>query len=483
MKMKKTLITAVLLLTSMLLFMSACSSESAVTIETLPAAQTETETEDADVFPVINWGGRAFDIISRGSDYGAWESFDVFTENQTGEPINDAVWERNNIIFDRYGIEIKETKRDKLADTIKSLVMAGDAEFDAAVTSGADASALSSENYLVNLRSLPDLDLSHEWWDQNAARDFSFGDRLFFGVSDFLISDKDGSWVYVFNKRLADDLGIEYPYQMAKDGSWTYDQMHRLASAAVADLDGDGVMKPGKDRYGIATEEYDTYAAFFYSGARIFGIGDDGYPEYTFASERNFTAYNKYLELFVKDSSLYFAKYKTEREAFANGQALFKGYTLLGVRGEEFRAMEDDFGIIVAPKYDEGQKNYGHIVSIGTSGSVICVPLTAPDPDFTGYALDAVSGESTGTLLDTYINKGFNGKYLRDEESCEMLRLCLESRVYDLSIIYTKWGGLFTKLYGLTHNTKIDLASLNASVEDSVRQSLQEMIDMYKDID
>ena len=136
MKMKKTLITAVLLLTSMLLFMSACSSESAVTIETLPAAQTETETEDADVFPVINWGGRAFNIISRGSDYGAWESFDVFTENQTGEPINDAVWERNNIIFDRYGIEIKETKRDKLADTIKSLVMAGDAEFDAAVTSG-----------------------------------------------------------------------------------------------------------------------------------------------------------------------------------------------------------------------------------------------------------------------------------------------------------------------------------------------------------
>ena len=144
--------------------------------------------------------------------------------------------------------------------------------------------------------------------------------------------------------------------------------------------------------------------------------------------------------------------------------------------------MEDDFELLWRRNTTKGRKLRAYRFNRHFRFCYLR-SATAPDPDFTGYALDAVSGESTGTLLDTYINKGFNGKYLRDEESCEMLRLCLESRVYDLSIIYTKWGGLFTKLYGLTHNTKIDLASLNASVEDSVRQSLQEMIDMYKDID
>lgn len=484
--MKKSRIVTILLLAVMMFSTVACSSHTAETGETVPTAEMESETAEVEAFPVQNWEGREFRIISRGSDYGAWESHDVFTDELTGEPLNDALYERNNIIFEKHGIEITESKQGKLGEVIQSMVTAGDTLFDAAVTAGADASTLSASNYLMDLHSLPNLDLTNEWWDQNAAQDFSFGNKLFMGVSDFLISDKDGSWIYVFNKTLSDELGLEYPYDMAREGTWTYDQMHRLASAAIADLDGDGKMAIEVDQFGVVTEEYDTYAAFFYSGARIFSIGESGYPEFVFYNERNAEAFNRYIELFVKDKDLYYAQWtstKEELKAFIEGRGLFKGYTLGGLRIAEFREMEDDFGIIVSPKYDEAQENYAHVVSIGTSASVICVPVTAPDPAFTGYALEASSYESTATLIDTYINKGFNGKYVRDQESSEMLKLCFNSRVFDLSIIYTQWGGLFSKLYGLKPYSSINLASMNAAVESSVQQSLQEMIDMYLEND
>ena len=483
-KMKRSAFLSVTVLASLMISMYACSSAPAETSSPVPAAENAAvaETEDAGGSEVKNWGGRAFNIISRGSDYGSWESFDVYTGEINGEPLNDSVYERNAAIMEKYGIEIVETKMGTLEEKIRNLVMAGDASYDAAVTSGVDASNLSTGCYLRNLNSLPTLDLTNTWWDQNAVHDFKFGEKLFMGVSDFLISDKDGSWVYVFNKRLADDLGVEYPYQAARDGTWTFDKMHSVASVAVADLDGDGAMKPKKDRFGVATENYDTYAAFFYSGARIFDIGDDGYPQYVLFSEYNETAYSKYLDLFVRDSTIYFhGESDTERVAFKDGRALFKGFTLLGVRND-FRDLEDDFGIIVAPKYDEAQKSYAHIVSIGTSGSVICVPLIIPDPEFTGSALDAVSRESTDTLLETYITKCFNGKYLRDEESCEMLELCFATRVYDISVIYTQWG-LLSKFYGLKPKADFSIASLNASVEESIQSNLEETIEIYKSME
>ena len=472
-----------MVLTSILLGLTACAGDSAGVTEAVSTEPEQTETEAVVGFVEKDFGGRAFNIVSRGSEYGAWESFDVYTAETNGDPLNDAVYERNAIILDKYGIEIVETKLGNLGHEIKKMVTAGEALYDAAVIAGSDASVLSSENFLLDLNSLPELDLTNEWWDQNAVHDFGFGDKLFYCVSDFLISDKDGSWVYLFNKRIANELDLEYPYQMVKDGTWTYDKMHSMAQAASADLNGDGKMTVKADRWGIITEAYDSYASFFYSGARIYDIGTDGYPEYVLYSDRNVESYNKYLDLFVRDASIYCAGGRDERQAYLDGRALFLGYTLIGVRDPQIRDLEDDFGIIPAPKYDENQENYGLIVSIGTSGSVLSVPLTAPDPAFSGYALDACSKESTDTLLDTYINKGFNGKYIRDEESAEMLKICFESRVYDISIIYTQWGGLFSKLYGQNPKTKLDLASLNASVEDAIQESLNALLDLYKNLE
>lgn len=484
MNLKAKLLSALLLASMITGVMASCAKENntASDLEDTSAdtaANTEAVTEPIKTSGLedTDWDGRKFTFISRDSSYGGWESLDIYAEAEDGEPINDAVYRRNRLVEDRYNIEIAEQKRSEVGSNVSKLVQAGDSTFDAVVCSGKDGTMLSNSLLLVDLYSVPNLDLQAEWWDQNAAKDFSIAKKLFMTVGDILISDKDGTWVMTFNKTMADNYKLDYPYQAVRDGLWTYDMMYDMAKTVTNDLDGDGTLDPNKDQIGIFTEAFDTYAAYFYSGARIFENVDD-YPAYVLNNERGFNAFMDYFDI-VKDTSVY-AKgaYVNNTNTFIEGRALFRGTTLQSVR-TFYRPFEDDFGLLTVPKYDEEQDSYHHIVSIGGSASILCVPQTSPDLEFTGFVLQAIGFESTDTLLDSYLNIGFDGKYLRDDDSIEMMRMCIATRVFDLSIIYTEWGDWMMHLFGLNSSSNVDLASRYASTENAVRTAIQKTVDLY----
>ncbi len=483
--MKKIRLIAALLVAATSLGLVACAGDSTTSTDTsvdttVADTTVETEPERVSGLPDTDWEGRAITFATRSSDYGGWETFEIFTEAENGEPINDSVYARNSAVEDKYNIVVAEKKMADMANNITKLVQAGDASFDAIIASGSQTTLLMNSKLLLDLYGIENLNLENEWWDQQANHDFSVGGKLYMTVGDIMISDKDGSWVYTFNKNLADNYNIEYPYELARNGQWTYDKFYDMAKIVSADLDGDGEMNPEYDQYGIGTESYDTYAAFFYSGARIFDLVD-GYPQLVLNTERNITAFMDYMDI-VNDKSVYysFTSNALDRPMFEEGRSLFRGTTMLSIR-KYYREVEHDFGIVVAPKYDEAQENYAHIVSIGSSSSTLSVPMTTPDTAFTGFVIEALGFASTDTLLDAYLNTAFNGKYLRDEESIEMLQLCIGSRVYDLSIIQTNWGGWFSYLWGLCPGDTADLASMYASNEASVKKQLEEAYASFKE--
>nr|MBQ4319985.1 hypothetical protein [Clostridia bacterium] len=443
--MKNTRLISTALLAAVMLSLAACASDSGNNADettadaSVTAETTAAETERTSGLPEKDWGGRTFTIVDRGPGYSAWESTEIFAETETGEPLNDAIFARNMSVEEAYNVKIAERKTDKIAETVNNLIMAGDDSYDMIVCSGTDGTTLATNASLIDLYSIPHLNLDAEWWDQNAIRDFSIAGKLFVTCSDFIIADKDASWVLIFNKRIADDFGKEYPYQLIRDGQWTYETYYDMAKGVSVDLDGDGMLNPDFDQYGVATEQYDTYAAFFYSGARIFE-NIDGTPEFVLYNEKNITAYEAYLNIVNDTETYYNEKNLVATKMYVEGRGMLRGTTLLNIR-TDYRHLEDDFGMLVVPKYDEAQDNYAHVVSIGGSGSVLCVPITTPDTDFTGFVLEALTFASTDTVYDTYVNTCFNGKYLRDDESIEMLDIALNSRVYELSIIYGKQLG------------------------------------------
>ena len=195
------------------------------------------------------YGGKTFDIFVAGNWTNEWtESYDFFTEGENGDTVNDAVYRRNTIIEDRYDIKINEINirgeasggNGNGAQTIIKSVMAGDAEYDAAMIGTYDVSALASKGYLLDLNSeVPYLDLTKEWWDQKANEDLSMKGKMYFTTGDISTLDNDCTYCILFNKKLIEQYKMDDPYEMVKNKTWTMDNFVSMARQVSVDLDGD----------------------------------------------------------------------------------------------------------------------------------------------------------------------------------------------------------------------------------------------------
>ncbi|MCL2814819.1 MAG: hypothetical protein FWD23_09490, partial [Oscillospiraceae bacterium] len=99
------------------------------------------------------------------------------------------------------------------------------------------------------------------------------------------------------------------------------------------------------------------------------------------------------------------------------------------VRIPYLRSMEADFGVVPFPKADENQSRY-YAASNGAWPKII--PNTAPNPERTGIILEALAAESKNLTIPAFIEICLKTKYVRDEESSEMLTIILNSVTEDL---------------------------------------------------
>ena len=57
----------------------------------------------------------------------------------------------------------------------------------------------------------------------------------------------------VFNKRLLDESGIEYPYQSVRDGTWTLESLASITADLTRDVNGDSSYTLGDDVFGYTS--------------------------------------------------------------------------------------------------------------------------------------------------------------------------------------------------------------------------------------
>jgi len=122
---------------------------------------------------------------------------------------------------------------------------------------------------------------------------------------------------------------------------------------------------------------------------------------------------------------------------YASGYWLFE----LGNLGGLLREMEDDYGVLPMPKYDENQRRYYHDASLGNS-PVAAIPISASEGGATAsFILEAMSYESYDRVLPVFYDNYLTTKLVRDEESVEMLRIIHDTLYYDIGALFN-WGNL-----------------------------------------
>ena len=500
MKHKKIMTILVVIIITAAVF-SACDDEADEDIQ--PTAAAVSHTGDIQIqeqenelmqkitpdLPDYDLEGYAFRVFTMdwgdSPDWTIWNSRDITAEEETGSPVNDAVYKRNRILEEKYNFTIEQLSGTDRLNTLRTAVAAKDDYFDIITMGIRSNAAAAQEGLLVNLFDVSYLDFEKPWWDQGAAEGIGIGNKLFFSSGDFLLVNMDASPVILFNKQLLTDLNLENPYELVQTNQWTLPKLYEMAKTAAADLNGNGAMDMDTDRFGfVFSVDFSIFALMNGAGVRISGKDTDGLPVLSFGSDRDFSVASAVRELWRADFTWLQdgiidmdPSLGDSGRAFAEGRGLFLGTNMRVI--EQLRGMETDFGILPLPRLNEQQAAYGHSIS-GIFGQTLAVPAFFDDDDILdkiGFMLEAISAESRYTVIPAYYDVQLTGQLIRDEESREMLDIIFNSRVWDAGIIYD-WVN-FNMAMAVSAGT---LASAWESNLVRIENAMQTTVDTFENI-
>lgn len=473
MKRPASLLLAMLMIASLL---SACSNGNTETTTDTTAtdvvtAPVETETELTHGLTGYDFGGESYVSLVR------TEKLHHFTaEEYTGEALNDAVYNRNTLVTEEFNVALSfvdvASDRTTFNNTISTSILAQDQAYDLIVPDywwGAEVNG-----WFFNLTQVDVLALDEPWWC-GGWNDAALIDGMLPGAVGWYTLDMIANMNAIFfNKDLYAESGLDGAfgldglYNTVREGEWTWDLYTQLCTAAAQDLDGDGAMTD-KDLYGSASDLQSGRAILWSLGTELCQKEADGTLVPTLTTEKNYDIFKKALSFYEDISNAY----------AIDGGNLFMGDQIMFLMSAigastNYRDMESDFGILPYPKYDVDSeyrnRNYG--------SSYFAIPITAKNTEMSAVILEAQNFYSYRDVRPTYYDTVLKAKASRDEDTCEMMDLVLESCYIDPFFVYgTVLNAVADVPFSLVESGKDTYMSRMESLAKSIDTSLDKLVE------
>ena len=437
------------------------------------------EYEDGLNLPEIDGGGEDFDVFI---SYNVANQDFLAPESETGHTINDICYRRNQEVQKRFNVNFKVRPGDADYNTgtpiIRTLINSGDDTYEVFINMQHKGMPLVYEDLFVEWgENMPYVNFENPWWYQNVLRDLNYNNKVYVAAGAYNFGCLRASEVLMFNKTVLDELNLEYPYQLVLDGEWTIDKMIEYTKAGQKDLNGDGIMDPDNDRYGVGGWMYEMMPAFFIGmGGNPVVKDDNDMPTLSINDERTFNVMNKLLEVFKDGNGGWYntetlKPYKHTQTMFTEGRLLFNDATL--EQFSYYRDMEDDFGAVPYPKLDTDQEDYySRIVSYS---SLTFIPVTNQKLELTSAILENMAYLSYRDLFPAFFDEILTIKTNRDFETEVMINIARDSaRFMDENYFKSH------HIYKMVEKGTNTLASDYAASIDSWEMQLEEIIEFWE---
>ncbi len=447
---------------------AAGDASAAVTESAEPAREMHKVPVDT-----LDFGGEELNLA--GFDWQGYQ-FYFFAEEENGDVMNDALYNRNRIVEDALNVKIVneiygENCNDYVAK-IRPLILAGDDVYDMLFNHCiAGISTYASEGYLYNLDTLPHIDMQADWWNRKQMDVLRLGQNTYYAVNDMMIPCP---YVIYFNKEMVENYDMEDPYQLVYDGKWTLEKFDEMARAAVKDVNGDGKMD-ANDSWGVSCNEVSKYISFMTgAGQYITETGADGHVALALNTEKTQSLMERFAEL-AKSDVIYIPPTmdRSDMLTIDTGRLMFQ---LDAISDAEFlRDYTVEFGFLPYPKYDEAQTDY---ISLDWGG-LLAVPGTITNPDMIGAAMELLAWESKNEVIPTYYDTVLQGKLARDDDAIRMMDLLFDTVAYEIGGNYfgfsSGFGDLFYSLPRCAIEKKSsDFASFYKKLEKSADKAIEQ---------
>ena len=370
---------------------------------------------------------------------------DFSVENENFAVVNEAIFKRNEKIAELFdcSIDFVEVVGSAFGNgpsfqKVRADYTASQSPYDACAVSTYDAPQLAVNQYIIDLEEIPFIDLTRNWWDQQANNDLCVAGRMYYSTGDISISDNLATHCILFSKPLAEENNITDLYQLVSEKKWTYDRFAEYARGVSKDLNGDDLIDVN-DRYGLLCWNDGFQASIAGIKGRICTVNEDGLIENTMYSERNAAMADKICELFFNSSvSFNHANNKIDTVSASRADYFSEGHGLFYMTMfSAVPALRDltDFGILPYPLYDEEQESYGSYM--GSTYSVMyCVENFVEDLERTGAFMEMLAYQSKIYVTPAYYEQTLKGRDVKDEESIVSLDIIFANRTFDVGILY-----------------------------------------------
>ena len=484
--MEKFLVLLLVFATLISVFASCAEANTEQGEDTTVSQETEEPSKLDNIPDDLKFDGEEIVIINRA--FLGWTWDEVAVPELNSEPVNDAIFNRNVTVGDRLNVQIvshaiEDADQSKPLSEVQRAVLAGSDEFD--LLAGACYLVLHTtlEGLYRDMNDLEYLDLSQSYWTQDYNEVISYNDSQYSATGMIALSTYRFAFVTMFNKNQFDNKSVPYLYDAVNDGTWTLDYQSQLAEDFYQDLNGNS-KKDEDDFFGLITAPYISTDPYWAScDLKILEKNADGEYEYVLDTARLSDTTDKILQLFYESGTYVYPHTALDGEqddiriAFAKGNGAMCTTRLVATEQADIRNMEELYGIVPMPKYDEAQSEYGTLQH--DQFTVYAVPATVNEDKFqmVGAVLEVMASESMRTVKPAYYEIALKRKYMSDPVAWEMLDLIFNTIRIDAGIVYTNaLGSPHDQLRQIITSKKNTVASKFKRMDKTVGKNLSKMI-------
>ena len=483
-------IISILLLLALTLSFAACSggSEGKPSDSTGPQGNTADTTTpgttiyyEPDELPEnLDFGGEKVVLLApKDSKY----EKELSVEDLSSEAVNDSIYNREKFVEERLGIEL-EVAYGGVDDAILKQATSGDNDYQIYTGGTVFFSKHCFNGSFADLYTLDYLDFDKPWWSKNFTDAAEMKGHLYIATGSLALSVPRFTFALYYNKALAEDYVDSIPeladlYSIVEAGDWTFDKLIGITSNIYQDLNGN-TERDSEDLYGMLFNHgiaFDTIWSAF--DITIFSRDtEEGWFYLDVNEDRFYAILDKVIDYGHRTVGTMIdpgddkALQTTMAEKFASGSALFMSNKLHVAEEEILRNMQDEYGILPFPKYDDQQAGYYSFAH--DQYLSFAIPAANPNPNTAAAVLEALSSYAYRDTVPAYLDLALKGKYMSDAKSREMIDLVISGFKIDSSWIYCETLGAFGSPFrGVIVEPSDNYASTYASCKRNIEKYLK----------
>ena len=428
--------------------------------------------------PGDDLGDYEFRILSPIHD---WAIMEMTYDSITGDLINDAIYARQKSVEELLHVKLsQENNGSPISKLQTTAALSGEDAFDVALTPTYDALTLFLEGYTVDQSTISSIHLHQPWWEERFNSEVNLRNKRYITFGNASMIYYCSFYLFAFNKRMVENYCLEMPYDLVESGDWTWDKAFEMMKVVATDTDGDGLSTPATDAdiLGLTGHVNHCRNVMFSSGFTICEQDAEGNITFNGLSENYIDAYDKFLKNFLANPACAFSGLANSRfkgyettpgvkdyiDLFVKGRALFHITGPMEVT--TIRESQNEYGIVVVPKYSKEQQNYITPVYSATSGFV--VPVASGDVERTGKVLEALCAFSYKNIVDKHISVVLHFRVAQDPTAIKMINLAYASGAIDVSM-----ANNFGTCTSLLNNLHVQVNDGVSRVFNSVKTMIQ----------